>query len=271
MNSPLTKLDAQAVREYRRNGPDCGLVNQQIQTISDYFRVIDSALTDNREFWFRGHSNSDYKLIPSALRFDSSQEKQAADNLLPHFKRLAQLKIRKPPATDDHLSWSQHAQHYGLYSRLLDWTQNAALALFFACGRQDTNGAVYILNPIDLNLLIDPKRPRIFNTDSDRDIIDVVLNVDGKRRKYSKEAIAIHPVWDSERILLQRGVFTLHGPNNTGLDRNTASSLLCIPVLAKFKDKLLSELDRIGICESSVFPELEHLCSYLKSRRNSFH
>jgi hypothetical protein len=262
----MGRLTTAELRQISSVGPDCPVHSVRICDLSDYFGVFTTLITTDDPFWFRGHSDASYDLVPAALRYTAEKRRDVALNLCNDFRRYAEIKIDKPPGRDENLRWLQIAQHYGLGTRLLDWTENAAVALYFACQRFDRHGAVYMLNPIELNLAVDSKRPRVLDAERDSDIIGPYLRLSGRQNKRGRPTIAIYPVMNSERIVLQRGAFTLHGSKSFGLDRGQASSLVKIPILAECKEMLLKELDRIGIGEMTIFPELEHLCSYLKRR-----
>lgn len=260
------KNNKQSFSEYEESGAECEVLKIVVSGLSDYFSAISSLLTPDETFWFRGHSKNSFELIPSALRHKEIKQRDIALKLIADFRRYAEFKIKRIPDQNDKLQWLQLAQHYGLGTRLLDWTENAAAALYFACQDSKENGAVYILNPIDLNMVAWPKRPKILNASQDLDIISKYLRLTGKLNPRGLKTIAIHPVLNSERIVMQRGVFTLHGARKFGLDGKQASSLVKVPIMREHKDKLLLELDRIGIGEASIFPELEHICNYLNRK-----
>ena len=65
--------------------------------------------------------------------------------------------------------------------------------------------------------------------------------------------------------MMQRGVFTLHG-SRFEIDPQIVTSLVAIPVLKDTKLRLRSELQRVGVDEMTLFPELEHACNHLKRR-----
>ncbi len=252
---------------YRKCPIDCTIYKDtSIETLSDFFAVFHGLLDDGKTFWFRGHSKRDYKLCPSALRPDELAKRNTALALVTDMKRFLEMKLPRPPAPDDHLGWIQVAQHYGLPTRLLDWTQNAAVALFFACcSHEDTDGLVVVLNPIELNQRVDPRSPRVFNAQKDAMTIAPYLELDGKQvKRGGRHSIAINPTWNSERIAMQQGAFTLHGSTAFELGRSQASSLLYVPILREHKTSLLNELGRVGIGEMFIFPEPEHVCSHLR-------
>jgi hypothetical protein len=266
MSDRVARLPGKVRKEYERTGPDCPVYDYYVRDLSDYFAVFNTLLTEDRVFWFRGHSDLQYRFTPSALRYRTESQRNKALGLLAEFRRLGEIKIEKPPSPEDNLKWLQLAQHYGLPTRLLDWTENAAAALYFACRRPDRHGLVGVLNPIDLNRVVDSNRPRIFDAHLDANVITPYLNLTGRINPRGRRTIAVLPILNSERIVLQKGVFTLHGSRAFALDRTQVPSLVYLPVLKEVKERLLAELDRVGINEMSLFPELEHICTHLKKK-----
>jgi len=253
-------------RRYKQCPIDCPRhFDTEISSLSDFFAVFHALLEPRKIFWFRGHPSLHYRLAPSALRYDDMSKRDRALQLVSDMKRFMGMKLARPPEPEDHLGWMQVAQHYGLPTRLLDWTQNAAVALFFACSSEpQTDGLIAILNPIELNQIVDPKSPRIFNSERDTAVIRPYLGLGGRINPRGKRTIAINPTWNTERIALQQGCFTLHGSRNFALDKTQASSLLYVPILREHKNSLLNELERVGIGEMFIFPEPEHICSHLR-------
>ncbi len=264
---PTTRKDRLwLARRYRKCGLDCPRFQDGlISTLSDFFGVFHSLLEPNKIFWLRGHSDMAYELVPTALRYREPDERNRALGLVAEMKRFLEMKLPRPPAPNDGLGWMQVAQHYGLPTRLLDWTQNAAVALFFACCRDpDRDGLVAVLNPIELNQSVDPRSPRVFNFERDSSIINAYFKLDGRARVNGRRTIAINPTWNTDRIAMQHGAFTLHGSRKFELDKTQSSSLIYVPIIRDHKASLLNELERVGIGEMFIFPEPEHVCSHLK-------
>jgi FRG domain len=246
----------------------CPKMRQKIQSLADYFSVLSTAITTDNQFWFRGHASAGWNLTPSALRYATSASRTKALKLLDDFKRVAEIKLDRPPRQDEELKWIQLAQHHGIPTRLLDWTESATIALYFACLEPAIDGLVFLLNPIDLNRRNFPKKPWILDAQSDAATIGPYLKLTGKKAGSRRNTIAINPVWNSARLMLQKGVFTLHG-SHFALDSAQVPSLVALPIMRDAKEQLRKELERIGVDEMTIFPELEHAARHLCRRVSS--
>jgi hypothetical protein len=110
--------------------------------------------TTLRSYWFRGHRKLVGKLLPSAHRepFFSARENiefWAGQR----FRLRAPAYVRDVPKWDDQVSWLFLAQHYGVPTRLLDWTENVLVGLYFAVtGEEQTeDGELWSMDPAALN------------------------------------------------------------------------------------------------------------------------
>lgn len=245
------------------------LLRTSIENLSEFFAVVHRTLSGQDRFWFRGQRDSAWPLIPSALRFDTKDRREVALKLLSDFRRIAEIKLRRPPGPDESLKWLQLAQHYGIPTRLLDWTESALFALYFACrkdiiGEAERDGIVYVLNPA--NICHIPGKGQMTSLDAHirEDLIKSYFKLKASEYSSGKPTLAIRPIWNSERLVVQRGTFTLHGTKQFALDSEEASSLVGIPILRENKTRLRIELESIGIDEMALFPELEHACNNLK-------
>lgn len=119
----------------------------EITNLSDAIDAITKLLISNTEYWFRGHSKSSYQLIPSVFRpIDSSEPYPRYYN---EAKLISEFERRHPEAREKHQSTLElltYAQHYGIPTRLLDWTENLLVALYFCCkDDSDDDGIIYYL------------------------------------------------------------------------------------------------------------------------------
>ena len=257
------RLSSPELRRFRPCPVDCPKLTNRISSLADYFAVISSAVSAHVPFWFRGHSEPHYSLTPSALRYRTATKRTQALQLISEFKRIADIKLARPPSFDNELMWAQIAQHYGLPTRLLDWTENATAALYFACQKTDSDGIVFLLNPIELNRISYPLKPRVLDPQQDQALISKYLNSGVRETTRGRYPLAVSPVWNSDRLMIQKGKFTLHG-NRFTLDHGKIPSLVALLITREVKKALLSELGRVGVDEMTLFPELEHACIHLK-------
>lgn len=251
-------------RRFSKCPVDCPRMNVRVASLGDYLTLLSSMLSDDQRFWFRGHRKVTWSLIPSALRSSNLKTRNAALALMSEFRRVAEIKLDRPPQPTEHLKWLQLAQHYGIPTRLLDWTESATFALYFACEQSnegDSDGLVFVLNPQNLQ----PDYTSTSEGEGEAALVKKYVSLDGEEKPKSQVGIvAINPVWNSERLMMQRGVFTLHGAQSFALGNDQAPSLVGIPVLREVKPKLRRELGRTGVDEMTIFPELEHACCHLR-------
>src|SRR5215213_960691 len=98
--------------------------------------------------FFRGHSNHKWELMPSLGRRKHNLE-VVESRLYEGFRTLGGHLLRQGCSTWEILFLMQH---HALPTRLLDWSESFAVALFFALRHAKGPAAVWILNPYALNL-----------------------------------------------------------------------------------------------------------------------
>ena len=218
------------------------------------------------QIWWRGQSDFTWKLNPSVFRSELNGYDEKSG--IRRFMQKAQSRHVSVPSISNKQDWLFLMQHYGLPTRLLDWTESPLIACFFAIGHnyKDTDGALYALSPYKLNesqtemskLLMPYDAPAV-------EIIDSIFNV-GKENV--QRIIAIRPGEVDMRLLTQLSVFTLHGHSQL-LDEisNSQDFLIKIKIPMNTKKKLRKQLKQLGIRESNIFPDLDHLAKEIKSTR----
>jgi len=146
-------------------------IEQRISTVEQYVRAVDCAFKTltaghedikfNQKLWFRGVKNSDYALLPSIARKDLSVEYELMYLSKFKSKALSYLDgINLNMNNDDietYWNWLFLMHYHGVPTRLLEWTEDALVALVFAIDpdvSEDERGkdaAVWCLNPVVLN------------------------------------------------------------------------------------------------------------------------
>jgi hypothetical protein len=260
-------IDAATYRRLEREAGFSKVLKNRVRSLSEYLEVLDALFVDPADiFWFRGHDNAKWKLCPSALRYRTGQTRHKAILSLAEFRRIQEYRFPKAPGPKETFKWLQLAQHYGLPTRLLDWTQSLTTALYFACQNNRVDGMVLAIKPRDLNRMsLDKSTVDVLDPEEDAEIIQKYLDLGPDERVDGLRTVAVRPAWNSDRIIMQQGMFTLHG-EQFALDKEQAPSLIGLPILKESKPQLLYQLERVGTGEMFIFPEPEHICNHLKRK-----
>ena len=250
-----------------------------IRSVTQFVEEIEQALLETPFWWFRGQS-VDKPLKPKLFRGGFSKQRELS--LVQIFRMRAPV-LGETPHRDDIDKWLFLMQHSGLPTRLLDWTEGALIALFFAVHDVTTQPnpvpVVWALNPLALNMKafglpvmplswvhfdpqgIDPSSPRA------RNIKTAFAKTDEDANKLPE---AMHPTSVHMRMAVQRSCFTAHGSDPRGIDElEDETALLRDDHLRKYfidleaATEILRTLRHLGIGDSTLFPDLDHLASEL--------
>jgi hypothetical protein len=241
------------------------------KSISDLEDLIKTVKDVNVRFksqvWWRGQRSDSWGLIPSVLR--NSQRARSEQSLISRFQHKAPSRHTSVPSFEDKAGWLFLMQHYRLPTRLLDWTESPLIACYFAAEQdpaikshpnqvKDKDGEIFALSPYRLNFAQVDQRALLLPDDPIAEkSIDRAFSRVVEDPNY---VVAVRPSEVDTRLMVQLSVFTIHG---SGL---TIESLAGVEdFLVKFtipksaKTKLRKQLKNLGIRESSIFPDLEHL------------
>jgi len=224
---------------------------ENIKTFKEYLDIIDNLSDENHEILlFRGQSD-DSSLLPSISRKDSKVDTTETEKkMLLELKRRTQLTINIKFNND--WEWLVYAQHFGMKTRLLDWSSNPLTALWFACSNE------YMMN-IDSYVYI-------FSADSSF-LIDTKI----KESPFGNSKTRIlRPALNNERIIAQGGWFTAHKFSNKAkcfvkLETNLElkNKIIQIKIPFSIKKDILKRLSVFGINSQSLFPDISGVCNHL--------
>ena len=195
------------------------------------------------------------------------------ERLIENFQRQSLPFLEKPPGC--HLNWLAVAQHHQLPTRLLDWTRNPLIALYFAANNRDRYTRpeqwqdVYVFQwevasrldshrhmlPLDRLPLMKPKgRGLIASEDGEAPGADGV-------HLFSPPNLA-------SRIASQEGLFSFEEQLSETPFPDHAESMglpltrITVPGAARLD--ILKHLNRLGVETGKLFPDLPGLCAHQK-------
>jgi hypothetical protein len=243
---------------------------RKVKSVSNYLFRVDQIIrtwAPDREFdpWFRGHGDATWPLVPSLYRQENKKLVEE-DDFREDFRRRAWPYLASTAtAPNSEWEWYFLMQHYGLPTRLLDWSESSMVALYFALNtaKKKVDPAVWILDPWKLNKWV-ARRGDVVLSPSEKQVKRYLADP-FEKDKIPRLPIALEPPLKSARIAAQRGVFTLHGRSAKALDNYAVLKprLTKIVIAAGNVPEMKEQLRVAGLTETAVFPELGALCREL--------
>jgi hypothetical protein len=262
-----------------------GSLHQFVELVSSQARKWQTKTWDRRTQsswlpWFRGEEVANW---PTALKPKLFRTKYGLKDVLRQeqdlrleFKRRGSQFIGEGKPSD-HWEWYFLMQHYGVATRLLDWSDGALVALFFALrpvtqqARRPADAAVYMLDPWWLNDVVYKqwpvsKKERPQGTAlPDWEEAKAYLPKNEFENEYvgPKLPLAIDPSHVSRRFEAQRSRFTIFGRSVDGLtelcdkQKPDRCRLVRIPIKRAAVDDMRRDLETCGISTSTIFPDLD--------------
>lgn len=224
-------------------------------------------------FAFRGVSSADHTLETSLARLargrSDVQRLEAA--MLRNFRKYA----RGSAAPADSIwDWLALGQHFGLPTRLLDWTYSPLVALHFATedpAEFDRDGAVWCVNFVEANRLLPRRLQRILKDEGSDTFTAEMLGAFQTLREFDKLGrepfvVFLEPPALDDRILNQLALFSLMSDPAAGFSEWIhRHPHVCrrVVVPARLKWEIRDKLDQSNINERVLFPGLDGLSRWL--------
>ena len=220
---------------------------EQLAALVEYFSYWNQI-----DWLFRGVRDASYALIPRIGRSETRAKKTdvvtAKRSRVPYrpddelglleiFKDQARAYLPNPPSLD--LEWLALAQHYGMPTRLLDWTESVLVAAWFAVEdpKKDRDSAIWVTRNVP------------------------PVNEEDRRQPFSAKQVKIYrPPHISPRISAQQSVFTLQPKPIKEVtlpfaEKYTVGWQNCFTIKKR--------LHACGVNRRSLFIDLSGLCEHL--------
>ena len=237
--------------------------------MSEWYRFLEEVksaeheIGANGQVWYRGQSQESWDLIPSLLRLTEWEKNEKL--LFEEFKYM-QTSINELQKRGNDWDTLFDMQHYGIPTRLLDLTTVMGVAIAFilyADYEDSTDSALYILNPIALNRL--SKRDEIIGASTDRDFEYQKIYWENKPAQVEKP-IAIKPQLPSDRVLAQKGVFTVHGTLSSGFEQCATDAYRKVILKDEAKEEARNFLKWANLDEYTIYPDIVGMAQHIKRK-----
>jgi hypothetical protein len=224
---------------------------------------------------YRGHALAEQNLHTSLFRLRGGSSARIEPHILRNFRKYA---ARDTSPGDSDWNWLSVAQHHGLPTRLLDWTNSPYVALHFATADPrcyDAPGAVWCVDyaaaheflPPELRHEIRAHEAGLFTTDM---LSRTAYTLEEFDRCRDDDGAAVplffEPPSLDERIVNQSAVFSAMSGATSSLDawlQEHPELYRKVVIPAGLKWRIRDHLDQANMTERVLFPGLDGLSQWL--------
>jgi hypothetical protein len=232
-----------------------GYIKWQCDTLPDFNKWVDIVSKGNSNTVFRGQRKN-WPLLPSICRekFNNHNLLKAEKKLLEAFKKEAKDCLHRQPGTD--WDWLVVGQHHGLPTRVLDWSEDPLVALWFALEKHEKDGSEPEVWALRIN---------------DNDVIDSLENsrpFQGNRTKLFRTNFKL------PRVNKQKGCFILFKyiekieEGFVRLERNKRlrDKIEKIIISQRVAPELINQLEVMGYYKEALFPDIDKVAESVRQR-----
>lgn len=230
----------------------------EISTLSEYLSNITSLSSTGVSFLSRGQKDCTFDLVPSLLR-----EKYSENELIEKFTRSASF-YDKSILNKEKFSTMAYGQHFGLPTRLLDFTEAHLLAMLFAVEDYkyiEKPSIVYLVDTTQYhNEVINYRVPYLDFSNSE--------NSDYLVKRHEGRALFIKLEDSNDRVHFQKGYFLFcqQAKYEEDISKMLSNSSYVFLIRPENKQPILEELFSLGINFESIYPDIDNLVKNLKFR-----
>jgi hypothetical protein len=262
--------------------PARAITDWKPRTLTEYVEVVEELrLGSGGPLWYRGCPARSQELLPSLYRRREFPKAAPVDLSQLEQQLVTRFRDRSLPYhnrdLNDDLETLFFMQHYSIPTRLLDWTENPFVGLFFALRlagyERNSRGGVSYLNDaavwvLDPSLWNKAALVRLSYTGGPLDSKHAALGsykLIGDIGSLSENPVALYGAHNSDRIVVQQGTFVIFGSNTTPMERlyrgglGPDGSLTRVTISRGFIGRIRRSLLTHGFTEGSLFPDLEGL------------
>jgi FRG domain len=225
-------------------------------------------------FVFRGTDDEKYKLDTTLIRLGGKDHSRRVErHLLRNFQKYAHRDVVE---RDSFWYWLSVAQHYGLPTRLLDWTYSPFVAMHFATAdmqKLNVDGAIGMVNyfrahdnlPEKLRKELDRVKSHAFDVDMLSNVIKSLSDL--RALSEADFTIFFEPPSIDDRIVNQYALFSVMSNATITFDEWLSAYpnvFYKIIIPANLKWEVRDKLDQANMTERVLFPGLDGLSKWLK-------
>ena len=254
---------------YRNKKKEDTMKEYIIHSIGELSQII-KLLPTGKTLWYRGHGDVAWDLVPSVQRGEFLEKEQYLAN---DFYMAASVTLREKPDFRSYSDWLTIMRHYGLPTRVLDWSRSPLIAAYFAVQEwektKDMDACIWILCPEELNVE-EGFNHYLYSIDS-RTAVQMIRPAFKKEyvpenEKVVDKILACYPIEHDLRVYVQQSAFTIHNTKRRLEEIPSETMLARILIPKRSKEAIFEELKSLGISLSYIYPDSEHIARELIRR-----